>query len=194
MPYAALGEQFVVVTATERTDTLLSRDGRVELGQSTVVPAADSLSVDLGAHRGDPAGRHRAELDVQLLDLRPEQLTQRDDGRAGPVEVDLEPFEVAGNHRGAPGRIRGGEDGLDLGQRYVELTEPMDHLGRGDLGGFVVPVAGEGVDVGGVEQTRLVIAAQRPNAQLRQRRELPDRQSCLHTGTFHSPLGECQAR
>ena len=50
----------------------------------------------------------------------------------------------------------------------------------GYLLGLVVPVAGEAVDRGGLEQPGLVVAAQRPHTQVRQRGELPDGQSGAH--------------
>ena len=100
----------------------------------------------------------------------------------------------AGARRRGAARVSGSEerhDASDLGQRDVELAEPVDDLGGRDLVDAVVAVAGGGVDGGRHQQVRVVVAAQRAHAQVGQSRELADRQ---HARSVHPPpAGESSA-
>ncbi len=73
---------------------------------------------------------------------------------------------MAGDEAGALPRVLGGEDGFHLGQRVVELAQPVNDLGGGNLLGRVVPVAGEPVHHGWLKQPRLVISPQGTHAEL----------------------------
>ncbi|WP_308383062.1 hypothetical protein [Streptomyces griseoviridis] len=61
--------------------------------------------------------------------------SQRRDGRLGPRQLVLEPLEVLAHQVGAHGRVRGGRDPPDVGERYVEFPQPGGDLCAGDLAG-----------------------------------------------------------
>ena len=67
--------------------------------------------------------------------------------------------------------IAGGEDGLDLGERHVELPQLLDDLGGRDLLGRVVPVTRGRVDGVWLQEFGGVVAPRRPHAQPRHRGE-----------------------
>ncbi len=69
-----------------------------------------------------------------------------------------------------------GQDGLDPVQRHVQVAEPADHLGDGDLVGRVAPVAGVSVDVGRLEQPDPVVVPQHLDAHMGGAGEVADRQ------------------
>ena len=81
------------------------------------------------------------------------------------------------DHLGALLRVVGGEDGLHLGQRHVELPQLVDHLCSRDLFGRVVAVTRRRVHRIRLEEFGRMVATQGPHAQTRQRGELPDGQA-----------------
>ena len=59
---------------------------------------------------------------------------------------------MVGDHVVAGLDVCGVQDVVDLVQWHIELAEPMDDLGRGDLLRCVAPVSGLGVDVDRLQQ------------------------------------------
>ncbi len=176
----ALGEQLVGVAAAGWAGAFGRRVRGVQVGHRGRVPREDVREGDPAGDGGDGPRRHRAQLDLDLSGVGSEQLAQRGDRGPGAVELLLQAPEVARDQLGAPLRIVGGEDRLDLGQRHVQLAEPVDDLRGRDLLARVVAVAGELVDARRLEQAGLVIAAQRTHAQVGECGELADRQSWAH--------------
>ena len=87
---------------------------------------------------------------------------------------------------GTGARVGGAEDSLEFGQLDIDLTEPVDDLAERDLIWAVVAVPGGGVHSRGLEQTGVVVAAQRAHAEMGQPGELAD---CKHADTLHPPPG-----
>jgi hypothetical protein len=96
---------------------------------------------------------------------------------------------VPGDQLRADTGVGGREDPADLGQRYVEFPQPVDHLRGRDLRGRVVPVPAERIDRGRLQQPAVVVPTKRAHAQMGELRELADRQPALHPATVHPPPG-----
>ena len=175
-------EERVVVHPARRTGRLA--DHRVQLGHRSGVPAQDLVLRHVALDRRDLDRRDRPELDVDGRGLGREQPAQRRHGSARAVQLRLEAVQVLRDETCACVRVGGRHDASDLGQRDVELAQPVDDLGGRDLVGAVVAVAAGGVDGGRDQQVRVVVAAQCAHAQVGQSRELADRQ---HAGSVHPP-------
>ena len=81
----------------------------------------------------DRPGGDGTQLDPQLVGVGVQQPAQRHHGRPGAVELVLQPTQVTGHELCPPLRVAAGDDRLDLGQRHVQLAQPVDHLRGGDL-------------------------------------------------------------
>ena len=109
------------------------REGRVKLGHGGVVPGDNVIVPDRTADRGDGPGGDRTQLDPQVADVRAQELPERPHRGPGTVELVFQALQVPGDEVGAPLRVLGREDGLHVGQRHVQFTEPVNDLGGGDL-------------------------------------------------------------
>jgi len=112
---------------------------------------------------------------------------QRLDGRPRLGELRAHPVEVVDDHGVARLLVRRVEEGAQALDRQVEVAEPPDHLGGGDLGHVVGAVAGGVVDAGGRQQSGLVVVTQRLHRQERHPRELPDAEQLGVWGHAHIP-------
>ena len=124
----AVGEQLVGVVPAGWSCALRRREGRVQLRHRGVEPCERSAALNTVTDGGHGAGGHRAQLDVDVGGIRAQQPAQRYDGGPGPVQLGLQSPQVTRDDIGALLRIVGGQDGLDLRQRHVELPEPVDDL------------------------------------------------------------------
>ena len=91
---------------------------------------------------------------------------------------------------GCPGvGVGDGHKLADLSNGHSKLSEAVDDLGGRHLVEAVVAVGALGVHVGGFNQARLVVAAQRLDAQVGDTRELPDAKDCCHIPSLDPPPG-----
>jgi hypothetical protein len=72
------------------------------------------------------------------------------------------------------------KDRRDLVERHPEIPQPPDHLRRSDLAGVIGPIAGEGVDGGGLKDAHVMVVPERLDAQVRHPGEVTDGQHRRH--------------
>jgi hypothetical protein len=76
----------------------------------------------------------------------------------GLGQAGLHAGAVLAQHRRGRGRIARGQHPGDVGQGHIQVAQPADDLGVGELGHRVGAVAGARVHRGGHQQARLVVA------------------------------------
>jgi hypothetical protein len=167
-------------------DGLGRTDDGLQLGHGAGVPGDDPVVLDDVLDRGHRRGGDRAQLDLQWGGFRLQQPPEGGHRGPRPVQLRLQPLQVVGDQGRTHTRVGRAQDALDLGERYVELPQSVDDLGRRDLVRVVVAIAGQLVHLGRLQQSAFVVAAQRAHAQVRHPGELADRQ---HARSVH-PLPE----
>jgi len=166
----------------------------VELGHGRAVPGREFAVVDGCADRGRGHRLRRPDLDLDGRAGGLEQAAQRGHRRPGLVELGFQPLKVRGDQGAAGLRVGSGQHLADLADGHAELAEPADHLGGGHLRRGVVAVAGVRVDLGGLQQPGLVVAAQRFHAQVGDLEKSPMLRPARMTPLWTLPRRESQTR
>ncbi|MDX6239760.1 MAG: hypothetical protein QOG10_4575 [Kribbellaceae bacterium] len=94
---------------------------------------------------------------------------------------------MAGDQSVAGLGIGSGEHLPDLAYRHFQVSEAPDHLSRRYLCRGVVPIAAVRVDLGWLEQPRVVVVPQCLHAEMCDLRELADAQVAAHESTVNPP-------
>ena len=102
-------------------------------------------------------------------------------------ELAAHPVEVLDDDGVAGGLVGGLQHGAYVVDRQVEVAEPADQPGLGDLLGAVVAVAAARVGPGRLQQPHVVIVPQRLHGQEGHPREVADGQQAVHAHSLHSP-------
>jgi hypothetical protein len=136
------------------------------------------------------AGTARSSIVVGSGSARPSR--SRSDRAADRVcSSGLETLQMRRDHRVARHEIWRGEDLVNRVKRHVELAESGDDERLGNLVGAVAPVAGELVDLSGLEQPNAVVVAKGLDGEVRGPGEVADadRRSRHHYEYRLSPEG-----
>ena len=152
----------------------------VQLGVGDVEPLGGGVERDGGADGERGGGGQRAVVDRTRRARRGEERLQRRHRVLGALELVLHRLEVVDDGPVAGREVGRLEHRAHLLERHVEVAEPADGLGGGDLVGAVVPVAARRVDLGRLEQADVVVVPERLHAQVRHLRELADGEARRH--------------
>jgi hypothetical protein len=186
---AVAGEQLARVQAAARAgrpDPLRPRRG-VQFSQRPLPPGQDVLAVD---RLPDADGRGRLDRPVGHrggLSGARKQAAQRVDRGVRLRQLRLQPVKMRRDQRVAGRGVGRGEHRLDVRDGHLQVTQPADHLDRGDLRHGVVAVARVRVHLGRLQQAHLVVVPQRLDAQVRDPGELAHRERPSHGLSVNPP-------
>jgi hypothetical protein len=129
----------------------------VQLGEGLDPPRHCRVAVDASADRQHDPGGLVAVGDPDLLLLAGEHPAQRVDGVLHLLELAAHPVQVQDHDRVPRLLVGGGEHREHIVDRQVQVPQPTDQPGLGDLLGPVVAVATARVAPGRLEQPDVVV-------------------------------------
>src|SRR5439155_27005327 len=138
----------------------LGESRRVELAERALHPVADVGGRDGSADRRDANGGDVPALHGQVRDRVFEQVAQGGDRGLGLSQFVLQTTKVSSDQVVTRAQVGGLQDRANPLDGHAQVAQSADHLGGGDLVDVVPAVAGVRVDLGGLQQIRLVVVAQ----------------------------------
>jgi hypothetical protein len=141
---ALVGEDLGLVDAATRASggDVLGSQGSVQFRECPLIPGKDADDVHDLRDRGCRHGGSVTVPDRRGGRRALQQAAESGHGILGAGEAGLQAGQMGGDQPAARLGIGSGQDRVDLLQRHIEVPEPADHLGGGDLRSAVAPIPG----------------------------------------------------